>query len=135
MLCSSSPSGQSRTVSPRIYVTNHLDNTAWVIDGGTNKVVATVTVGVAPAPDGEMYPDQKSVYVANTGSDTVSVLNTDDNTIARTIALPGGSTPVDVAVDPKGRYLYTANGGSNRVSVLDTRATVSWHPCGLAPSP
>jgi len=119
--CSSSPSAESAAASPRIYVTNQLDNTASVIDGGTEKVVATVRVGISPAQMA-VSPDRRSVYIANTGSDTVSVLNTDDNTIARTIALPSGSAPVDVAVDPKGRYLYTANGGSNRVSVLDTRA-------------
>ena len=119
--CSSSPSAENAAASPRIYVTNQLDNTASVIDGGTEKVVATVRVGISPAQMA-VSPDRRSVYIANTGSDTVSVLNTDDNTIARTIALPSGSAPVDVAVDPKGRYLYTANGGSNRVSVLDTRA-------------
>jgi YVTN family beta-propeller protein len=122
LACSSSPSGRSGTASQRIYVTNHLDNTASVIDGGTNKVVATVPVGVAPAQMA-VSPDQKSVYVANTGGNTVSVLNTADDAIAGTIALPGGSRPVDVAVEPKGRYLYTANGGSDRVSVLDTRTT------------
>jgi YVTN family beta-propeller protein len=121
LACSSSPSAESAAASPRIYVTNQLDNTASVIDGGTEKVVATVRVGISPAQMA-VSPDRRSVYIANTGSDTVSVLNTGDNTIARTIALPSGSAPVDVAVGSKGRYLYTANGGSDRVSVLDTRA-------------
>jgi YVTN family beta-propeller protein len=121
LACGTSASSERAAVSPRIYVTNQLDNTASVIDGGTHKVVATVRVGVAPAQMA-VSPDRRSVYIANTGSDTVSVLNTRNNTIARTIALPRGSKPVDVAVGPHGRYLYTANGGSNRVSVLDTRA-------------
>ena len=106
--------------APRIYVTNQLDNTASVIDGGTHKIVATVRVGVSPAQMA-VSPDRKSVYIANTGSDTVSVLNTADNTVATTIALPRKSRPIGVALDPSGRYLYTADGGSNRVSVLDTR--------------
>ena len=118
--CGSShaPSGAARA---RIYVSNQLDNTASVIDGRTRKVVATVRVGVSPA-EMAVSPDRKSVYVANTGSDTVSVLNTADNTVARTIALPRGSRPIGVAVSPSGRYLYTADGGANRVSVLDTGA-------------
>jgi YVTN family beta-propeller protein len=120
--CGGSHSGKKAAAPARIYVTNQLDNTASVIDGGTQKVVATVHVGVAPAQMA-VSPDRRSVYIANTGSDTVSVLDTRSNTIARTIALPGGSKPVDVAVAPDGRYLYTADGGSNRVSVLDTRAT------------
>ena len=118
--CATSPSTEGPAAPARIYVTNHLDNTASVIDGATHKVVATVRVGVAPAQMA-VSPDRRSVYIANTGSSTVSVLDTTTNTIARTIALPRGSRPVDVAVDPNGRYLYTADGGSNRVSVLDTR--------------
>jgi YVTN family beta-propeller protein len=80
-----------------------------------------VRVGVSPAQMA-VSPDRRSVYIANTGSDTVSVLNTPDNTIARTIALPRGSRPIGVALSPSGRYLYTADGGANRVSVLDTWA-------------
>jgi YVTN family beta-propeller protein len=118
--CATKPSAEKPAAPARIYVTNQLDNTASVIDGATHKIVATVRVGVSP---GQMAvsPDRKSVYVANTGSNTVSVLNTDSNTIARTIALPSRSRPIDVAANPNGRYLYTADGGSNRVSVIDTR--------------
>jgi YVTN family beta-propeller protein len=119
--CATSPSAEKPGAAARIYVTNQLDNTASVIDGATHKIVATVRVGVSPAQMA-VSPDRKSVYIANTGSNTVSVLNTDNDTIARTIALPPRSRPLDVAVNPNGRYLYTADGGSNRVSVLDTRA-------------
>ena len=107
--------------APRIYVTNQLDNTASVIDGGTHKTVATVRVGVSPAQMA-VSPDRKSVYIANTGSNDVSILSTADNTVATTIALPRDSRPIGVALNPNGRYLYTADGGSNRVSVLDTGA-------------
>src|SRR3954451_17770172 len=101
--CGSSPA-PPRPASARIYVINQLDNTAAVIDGRTHKVVATVRVGVSPAQM-VLSPDRKSVYIANTGSDTVSVLNTADNTIARTIALPRASKPVGVALNPNGRSL------------------------------
>jgi YVTN family beta-propeller protein len=118
--CGSSPA-PTGAASARIYVSNQLDNTATVIDGRTHKVVATVRVGDSPA-EMAVSPDRKSVYIANTGSDTVSVLNTADNTVAKTIALPHRSRPIGVAVSPSGRYLYTADGGANRVSVLDTGA-------------
>ena len=120
LACATSPSAERPAASARIYVTNQLDNTASVIDGGTRKIVATVPVGASPAQMA-VSPDRGSVYIANTGSDTVSVLNTADNTVATAIALPRGSKPIDVAADPSGRYLYTADGGSNRVSVLDIR--------------
>jgi YVTN family beta-propeller protein len=121
LACATSPSAEKPAAPARIYVTNQLDNTASVIDGASHKVVATVRVGVSPAQMA-VSPDRKSVYIANTGSNTVSVLNTDNDTIARTIALPPRSKPIDVAANPNGRYLYTADGGSNRVSVIDTRA-------------
>jgi len=119
--CATSPSAEKPAAAARIYVTNQLDNTVSVIDGATHKIVATVPVGISPAQMA-VSADRKSIYIANTGSNTVSVLNTDNDTIAGTIALPPRSRPVDVAVNPNGRYLYTADGGSNRVSVLDTRA-------------
>jgi YVTN family beta-propeller protein len=121
LACATSPSAEKPAAPARIYVSNQLDNTASVIDGDTHKIVATVRVGVSPAQMA-VSPDHRSVYIANTGSNTVSVLNTADNTIARNIALPRGSRPIGVAVSPSGRYLYTADGRANRVSVLDTRA-------------
>jgi YVTN family beta-propeller protein len=113
--------GETPAASTRIYVSNQLDNTVSVIDGATHKILATVRVGVSPAQMA-VSPDRRSVYIANTGSNTVSVLTTDKNTVAKTIALPRGSRPMGVALSPSGRYLYTADGGANRVSVLDTRA-------------
>jgi len=120
LACSTSPSAEKPAAPARIYVTNQLDNTVSVIDGATRKIVATVRVGVSPAQMA-VSPDRRSVYVVNTGSDTVSVLNTDTNTVAGTIALPRRSEPVGVAVGANG-LIYTADGGSDRVSVLDTRA-------------
>jgi YVTN family beta-propeller protein len=119
--CATSRSTEKPAAPARIYVTNQQDNTVSVIDGATHKVVATVPVGVSPAHLA-VSGDRKFIYIANTGSNTVSVLATDDDTIARTIALPPRSRPLDVAVNPSGRYLYIADGGSNRVSVLDTLA-------------
>jgi YVTN family beta-propeller protein len=121
LACGTSRSAEKPAAPARIYVSNQLDNTVSVIDGTTHKIVATVRVGVSPAQMA-VSSDRRSVYIANTGSSTVSVLNTSDNTVAKTIALPRRSRPVGVAVSPGGRHLYTADGGANRVSVLDTRS-------------
>src|SRR3954454_25170883 len=74
--CASSPAPPG-PASARIYVSNQLDNTASVIDGRTHKVVATVRVGDSPAGMA-VSPDRRYVYVATTGSDTVSVLDSAD---------------------------------------------------------
>ena len=76
LACATSPSAEKPAAPVRIYVSNQLDNTVSVIDGATHKIVATVRVGVSPAQMA-VSPDRQSVYIANTGSNTVSVLNTD----------------------------------------------------------
>jgi YVTN family beta-propeller protein len=67
-----------------------------VIDTGTNTVVATIPVGdlvgVAITPDGTR------TYVANLGSNTVSVIDTATNTVVATIAV--GLFPLGVAITP-----------------------------------
>jgi YVTN family beta-propeller protein len=138
LACGTSPPAEKPAAAARIYVSNQLDNTVSVIDGATHRTVATVRVGVSPAQMA-VSPDRRSVYIANTGSDTVSVLNTDRNTVAKTIALPRGSRAIGVALSPNGRYLYTADGGTDRVSVIDTRAgrvvtsvRVGTQPLGVA---
>ena len=72
------------------YVTNADLGTVSLIDATTNTVSASVTVGIVPfgvaiTPDG-------SAYVANSGSDTVSVIDA-TATVSATIAVgscPGG---------------------------------------------
>jgi YVTN family beta-propeller protein len=139
--CGSSASDKKPAAPARIYVSNQLDNTASVFDGATRKTIATVRVGVSPAQMA-VAPDRKSVYIANTGSDSVSVLDTARNTITGTIALPPRSRPIDVAASPGGRYLYTADGGTDHVSAIDVRASrvvasvrVGSQPLSVAVSP
>jgi YVTN family beta-propeller protein len=62
-------------------------------------------------------PDGKSVYVANNGSNTVSVIATATNQVS---PIPVGNGPIGVAVTPDGKRVFVANNGSNTVSVIDT---------------
>lgn len=57
-------------------------------------------------------------YVANWGSNTVSVINTSTNLVEQTVDV--GSIPWDVAFTPDGTLAYVANAGSNTVSVIST---------------
>lgn len=63
-------------------------------------------------------------YVVNETSDTVSVIDTANNKVVTTIALPLGSFSLGVAVSPNGKHAYITNSyfGSNpsSVSVIDT---------------
>ena len=46
------------------YVANNVDNTVSVIDGKTNRVIATITVGKSPYAV-SVNPSTNIVYVAN----------------------------------------------------------------------
>jgi YVTN family beta-propeller protein len=56
--------------------------------------------------------------VTNTGSNTVSVLDTVTNTVAARVTV--GVEPKGVAVTPDGQHAYVTNFGSNTVSVIAT---------------
>src|SRR6266581_1094329 len=73
---------------------------------------------------------QIRAYVANAGTNTVSVIDTASNTVVATI--PVGIFPDAVAVTPDGTRAYVANKGTNTVSVINTATkTVSATVAGL----
>src|SRR5690349_9182455 len=107
-----------------IYVTNSGSDNVSVIDGKTNKVVATIPVGTSP--HGVVALDSpvggfSTIYVTNSGSDNVSVIDGKTNKVVATI--PVGTSPHGfVALDsPVGGFstIYVTNSGSDNVSVID----------------
>ena len=79
-------------------------------------------------------------YVANFGSNSVSVIETATNTVVATVAV--GDRPQGVVITPKGDFAYVTNTASDNVSVIETAtntvvATVAVgdQPEGVAISP
>ena len=71
-------------------------------------------------------------YVPNLGDNTVSVINTTDNTVAASTVTVGAS-PYGVAVSPDGSRVYVGNsGGVNTVSVIDTGTNTVIATVGVA---
>jgi YVTN family beta-propeller protein len=79
---------------------------------GTPIAVGSGPVGIGLSPNGTL------AYVANYDGNTVSVINTTNNSIVATV--PVGSSPLGVAVTPNGSFAYVANNFSNNVSVIST---------------
>ncbi len=90
--------------------------------------------------------DGSKMYVANTLSDTVSVINTSNNTVAGTISLAMfiseptiGGLPNNLALSGDGKYLYVSMGADNAIAVIDTatdqvtgRIPTASYPSGVA---
>jgi YVTN family beta-propeller protein len=123
-------------VTDTVYVANRDDGTVSVIDGascngsdrsGCGQAWPTVTVGSAPQALGiDELTD--TVYVTNTGGDTVSVIDgatcngTNTSGCARTPAtVTVGNAPRAVGVNPITRTIYVANRDDGTVSVIDGR--------------
>ena len=118
-----------------IYVTNSGSNTISVIDGKTNKVVATIPVGASPHDIiGSMLG---KLYVTNSGSNTISVIDGKTNKVVATI--PVGSHPNSLYKTSDNRTIggtiYTINTISNTISVIDgkTNKVVATIPVGASP--
>ncbi|HSD11500.1 MAG TPA: YncE family protein [Candidatus Binatia bacterium] len=73
------------------------------------------------------------VYVANTVSGTVSVLNVDDYSLVASIAV--GTEPQAVVASPNGRFVYVANASDNSVDVIRTKTNtvIATIPVGRSP--
>ncbi len=90
------------------------------VTSGSGTASATVT-GVAIAC---ATPTPGFAYVANVGSNTVSMYTIDAGTgaLAARGTVAAGAGPWSVAVDPNGQFAYVANSGSNTVSMYAINA-------------
>ncbi len=90
-------------------------------------------------PDGSqpvalaVNPSSGRIYVANAGSDNVSVIDGASSAVIATIAV--GSSPRGIAVDAEANRVYVANSGSNEVTVIngESHEVVATHPVGKEP--
>jgi YVTN family beta-propeller protein len=84
-------------------------------------------------------PNGAYAWVANTGSSTVSVINTASHKVVTTVNV--GADPYGVAITPNGFTAYVTNGGSGNVSIVNTvtghltTVGVGSDPVGVAITP
>jgi YVTN family beta-propeller protein len=122
----------------RAYVTTFGNSAVQEIDTSTNTPGPLVFVGGTPFQVA-ITPDGSRAYVPNESS--VSVINTSTNTVVATVA-DGGTAPFGVAITPDGTRAYVTNIASNSVSVIDTSTNtvvatvpVATFPIGVAITP
>ena len=96
-----------------------------VIDAATGKIIKELVVGLHP---NDIISDNsgKFVYVTNSNSDNVTVINTSTDDISETISVrlqPGinpffGDSPNGLCLSPDEKNLYVANGMDNALAVI-----------------
>jgi YVTN family beta-propeller protein len=137
---------QGEKADTKAYVTSERDGVVSVLDV-SDPVAPSVTRSVATG-DHPMAllldKAQKRLFVANAGSDTVSVIDTDTDAVAKTYVvrpaeargLPG-ATPTGLALSPDESRLYVTLGDMNAVAVLDLQndgALTGFVPTGWYPT-
>lgn len=100
------------TVVRRVFMSDSDGQTVVVIDPATNQIVSTIQVGRDPL--GLAFsPDGSTLYVGNSGSGTVSVVDVATLAVTGSLSLPGGGSPAGAAVTPDGATLYVVNGADS----------------------
>jgi len=101
-----------------------LATTAGMQAAAPNTVVATIPVGVTPAGLA-ITPDNNFGYVANNNnysmpnSDTVSVIDLQNNTLFKTIFDASFNEPYTVTINAAGTRAYVTNSNGTTVTIID----------------
>ena len=103
-------------ISNRIYVAVYGSDVVVRLNPETNQFEGSaITVGDAPASIGR-NPSNNNLYVTNSDSGSVSVINPTTNVVTGTI--PAGLTPAGIAFNSNNNHIYVTNYGTNTVSVI-----------------
>jgi YVTN family beta-propeller protein len=127
-----------------LAVSNWGDKTVSLLDASSLKETSRIAVGAHPS-DLAYGPDGR-LFVANAGSNSVSVIA--DGQVIETIGTsldphdPVGSTPNALAVSADGKFLYVANADNNDTAVISIAQKgnssvegfipTGWYPSALA---
>ena len=141
----------------RAYVASQRDGCVYVLDTSDPGNIQLVPKITNPIPN-LTHPSalllnkaQTLLYIANAGSDTISVVNVANDqlqVIATVLLRPSnvsslpGVSPSGLALSPDEKTLYASLGDFNAVGVIDTRTNqlsgyipVGWYPTALAATP
>jgi len=132
----------------KVYVTSEQHGTVSVIDPAASKSVREIATGAQPIGL-LLNKAQTSLFVANAGSDTVSVVDTKSDRVTKTILLRpdyarglAGATPTGMALSPDEKHLYVTLADMNAVAIVDVASgslngyvPVGWYPTAVVASP
>ena len=117
----SQPRIAANPATGRVYTTvgfNSGGSEVRVHDGSSNTFIKTITVGSSPSGVA-VNSFTNRVYVANSGSNTVSVIDGASDVVIATVALGPGRMPIELAVNEATNRVYVTNFGDFSLSVVD----------------
>lgn len=109
---------QGKMPQEALYVCQYTTNQVAVVDLTTGQIVKKIPVGAKPMALIKS-PDNRYVYVANSGSGDIYMIDTTSGEIDAKISM--GNQPVAMTINKVGDRLYALDYYLNRVSVLDLK--------------
>lgn len=97
----------------KVYVANRLDDTVSEFGPTSPTPVTSISLPTGSAPTFVNTTETATVYVANSGNNTVVSISTADNAITNTVQV--GTNPISLAETPNAFRLYATNAGSTSV--------------------
>lgn len=117
------------TSSPMVEISAWGKNAAGALVAAQRVLPAELNSLIPPANPSPTPVNR--IYIANQGSNNVSVIDGNTNTVTATI--PVGTQPSGIAVNPLTRRIYVANLADNNVSVIEDDPVIATIPVGTAP--
>jgi YVTN family beta-propeller protein len=134
--------GSDAVIDPKTGIGS--SGTISIIDLESRNKIKEIEVGLLPC-NMVLSNDASLLYVANANSDVISVIDTKEDTVLKSIEtkpiseLPFGSAPNALVIDPSGKSLYVANGANNLLAVIDLETDkvtglipTGWYPGAVA---
>lgn len=116
----------------RAYASNGRQARVEVLNLGTGALEAPITVGATPMGL-DLSPDGTKLYVANSGTTYLSVIDLALRREVRRIDVPGGASPYWIAVGNDGTALVSTLAGTSTARLYRLTVTETFEP--LADSP
>lgn len=112
------PHGIAVGKSGMIYLTSEVKQSILIIDPRQRSIVGTIPTGSDRSHTFALSDDEKTIYVSNVQSKTVSVLDIPDRKLAKLIDT--GSENQRMAISPNGKWFATSLGPEHKVAFYRT---------------
>ncbi len=132
MVVGSGPLGVAPdAIQRKVYVTNNRSDSVSIFLAANRRVIGSISLPASSQPMGVVVsPTQPRAYVANFGTNTVSVIDTSTAAVASNI--PVGALPTGIATTPSGDRVFVANTGDNTITVIDAISNTALHTFAVA---